>query len=179
MKKVFIILIISLLAGTSMAQRLAVGTQEVKLSGTIDFKTAAGTLIDLDVFYGVFVMDYLEVGGVLGVIDDDARTIWRIGAASEYNIDLGSPLVPYVGLGIYLSKYEIQVKNSDLIIATEDEKEEAFLASGEVGCKYFLTDNVALSTAFVFEWATKDIYPDDNKMTDTDYHIDFGLRAFF
>ena len=64
MKRWIAVAAISLFAAGSMAQGIAEGTKELGLSGVLDFDTGVGSLFDLSVSYGYFLMDGLEVGGL-------------------------------------------------------------------------------------------------------------------
>lgn len=92
--------IMSLAGSTAFAVNIDQGTRELQLSGGVDFDTAADTRVDLGIGYGYFVRDQIEVIGALGVSDDDISTEVRGAVSGEYNWDLGTEIVPYVGLGI-------------------------------------------------------------------------------
>jgi len=136
----------------------------------IDFESAAGTAIDIDVGYGYFFIDNLE--GLVNIVfyDDDDFTAYGAGIAGEYNFDFGTELVPYLGAGMGYRKSDPKYLNS----------EDAFVMGMSGGVKYFLAENVALDTSLDFEYATAKIYPKKNqKFTDTDLTVNVGLRFFF
>jgi len=156
------------------AQMTAAGTQEIGVSGLVDFDSANGTLIHFNLLYGLFVADGVEVAGTAGVTDDDNHTVWRIGGVMEYDYDLGLELVPYLGAAAGLAKYEVE--KSGTRKARDD---YAFFLGAAVGSKYFLAENVALDVALKLEWASDDIYPEDDDFQNTDARITLGMRFFF
>ncbi len=180
MKRIVVVIfaVLALTAGAAQAQLLSAGTQELNVSGLVDFDTAAGTLIDASLFYGVFLYDYIEAGGLLGVIDDDNRTIWRFGARGEYDFDLGMEMVPYLGGAVSYAHYELD-RTTPLGNTTTDNG-NALVFTAEAGAKYFVTENVAVSGALVLEWATDDIFlEDENELQDTNAQLRLGMRFFF
>lgn len=148
---------------------IAQGTQELRVQGGIDFKSAAGTDLAVDLGYGYFIADYLEIGGLFSFGDNDAVSLLGLGAFAEYNIDTMSSFVPFAGGQLAFSQVDIRGAG-----------DETALSLGlYAGVKFFLTEDLALSTRFLMEQATEDIYLDDRGVDDFDYGIDFGLRYFF
>src|SRR5919106_2897956 len=91
-----------ILSGSAMAQAplLQRGTQELGLSGVLDFENRGDTTLDLIGRYGYFMRDNLEVGGVAqfsGNFDDAFR--YGLGGFTEYHFPhlLTPRVVPYVG----------------------------------------------------------------------------------
>lgn len=165
-----------LLATAAHGQMLAEGTQELGVDGLVDFSTANGTLIRADLSYGYFIYDYTELIGSLGFQDSDDYTLWSLGFGSQYNFDLASVLVPYCGAGLKLASYETSSMSRG---STVEDDGIAFVFGLEGGIKYFITDNMALSGALVFEIATEDLYSEDDGFENTDARLDLGLRYFF
>lgn len=156
------------------AQMIYAGTQEIGLSGLIDFDTPAGTLIHLSAVYGFFVADGMELGGSAGMTDDDHHTVWRAAGIFEYDYDLGMELVPYLGARVGAAKYEIKATN------TRRRRDDfALLLGGVAGVKYFIAEHIALDIALNLEWASDDIYPSHGGFENTDARISLGLRFFF
>ncbi|MGD9875047.1 MAG: hypothetical protein AB7T27_12380 [Kiritimatiellia bacterium] len=168
MKKAIIIIMTALLASGASAQLLEQGVSEVRLSGLVDFETADDTLFVLDVFYGIFLADYFEAGLAMGLRESDSLSLWKIGPEAEYNYDLGTELVPFIGGGIFYGRYDAGgEKGSGVVIKTD------------AGIKYFVAEGVAISAAAVLEWASEDVYSEKGGVTDLDTRIELGLRFFF
>jgi hypothetical protein len=173
MKKILSLVALTAIAFTSLAQAnnaaMAQGTQELRLQGGIDFKSAAGTDLAVDLGYGYFISDYLEIGGLFSFGDNDAVSLLGLGAFAEYNLDTMTSFVPFAGGQLSFSQVDIRGAG-----------DETALSLGlYAGVKFFITEDLALAARFLMEQATEDIYLDDRGADDFDYGIDFGLRYFF
>lgn len=175
MKKWIVALAFSLgIAGVSAAQTQPIleGAQELGLSGFIDFDTPNKTEIRLTGQYGIFVMDYLEVGPRISVFDNDVYTAWKLGGFAEYNFDTGTAWVPFVGTGL-------SIAGVDVATGAGGESNTGLALSLSGGAKFFLTEQVALSGALNFEVATDKLYPARREVKDTDWNLEVGFRFFF
>lgn len=171
MRKILVIALIAALAVTTHGMFLEEGTSEVSISGLLDFETANGTLIDLNLFYGYFFIDYIEIGLAGSYLDDDAAQIWALGPKAEYNFDIGYSVVPFVGGSLKLAATEYKDTDKD---------DTAGIVGIEGGVKFFITEYAAISVALVGEAATADIYPAKDGETDsTDIRTELGMRIFF
>ena len=135
--------------------------------GKVDFRGPTGNIAyDIELGLGYFVIDDLEIGPLAGFVDNGTNKGFGLGVFAEYNIDLGIALVPYVGVSIsYL--------NGNLFI------ENAVQFEGGTGLKFFLAKNVAVSGEFVYDYATKNSYYNNDSWQNTDCGLNFVLRAFF
>lgn len=159
-------------SGSVAAQMLSAGTSELKVDGLVDFQSADGSLLDIGVLYGVYLYDYVEAGVQVRLTDSDSFQMWRLGAFGQYDFDLGVELVPYVGAGLALGRYEVDV-------AGRSDSDTALILSGTGGAKFYLAENVAISGALVLELATEKVYPDDGDTSRTDARLELGMRFFF
>lgn len=167
------ILVIALAAAQgSFAQPILQDSQEAGISAFLDFDTPNKTELRFTGQYGYFVLDYLEVGPRVKIFDNEVYTAWRLGGFCEYNIDTGTPWVPFVGAGLDLAGVDVATGGGG-----EDNVGLALGFTG--GAKYFFTEQVALSSALNFEFATDDLYPSRDEVEDTDWNIEVGLRFFF
>lgn len=169
--------IIALMMGLTVSAYGAMiqeGTQELGLSGWLDFETIDGTEVNFDASYGYFIMDGIQVGARASVYDSDSVSEYGLAAFAEYNLDLGSQLVPFVGVSVGWGKAEVDF-GGDLGKVDDD----AVVASAQVGAKYFFVENIAVSLAYQFDWASEDLYYNDNKAEDTDHSIQLGMRFYF
>lgn len=170
-RKILAIALIAAIAASAQGMFLEEGTSELSLSGLLDFDTANGTLTDLNVFYGYFVMDYLEVGLEAGYLNDDAFRVWALGPKADYNFDIGYSVVPFIGGALKFASAEQKVI---------DESDNAGIAALDAGAKFFITEYAAISVALVGELATDDIYAEkDGETSSTDTRIELGMRFFF
>ncbi len=173
MKKIAALIAAVALASQAHATSIALGTQELQLNGGIDFDSVSGTAISLDVGYGYFIADYLEVGGLLGFSDDDFVTSISAGGFVEYNIETETTAVPFIGSSL-------RIVDVDLDTGLVEEGETAGALGLYAGVKFFVTEDMAVSVRALAETATEDIYvEDDGQVENVDFRIDFGLRYFY
>lgn len=171
MKKLLLIgfLIASLTRGVH-ALFIAAGTSELGLSGLVDFETASGTLVQGSVFYGYFVEEALQVGGMADVWNDDDITAWSLGPRVEQNFDIGIELVPFLAASLRFAAIDG---------LPESDTKNALILGGEAGAKFFLNEYFAISTALKIDLATDDIYPSEKDYDQHDIRIELGVRTFF
>jgi len=173
MKKACILLfVLGLSVSHAEAAALAKGTRELRLTGGIDFDSLAGTDFQLNLGYGQFIADYLEVGGLLSIGDNDFITTIGVGVFVEYNFDTGTQLIPFVGT-------QLRYLYTDVELGEKDESNSALALGGYAGVKLFITESLSINTRFLLELATDDVYLEKNKTDDINYLIDFGLGYYF
>ena len=152
------------------------GSSELGVEGGLDFASAVGTDVSLDIRYAYFVVDRLSLGGVAGFGDNDAATSFKFGGVGEYNFALpdnyqpviGTDFVPFVGFGLSYQHVDIH-----------HEKENALVFTTEAGLKFFLTDSAAIITSGIFDLATEDIFPDDDDANKWNFALNLGMRFYF
>ena len=174
MTKLLVFTLAAVLTG-SMAWGAAMdeGTKELGVSGVVDFDTAADTYVALAVSYGEFLMDGVLVGGGAGFADDDISTRWTLGGFAEYNVLNDSQVIPYVRGFLSYSGTEVDIGLPEKL------DDDALVLGIAPGAKYMLRENLAIDLAFVFEWASQDIYLENDGIADTNARVDIGLRFFF
>lgn len=156
--------------GQGEAPMLSQGTQEVRLGGGIDMDTFADTRLDLQVGYAYFLQDLWQVGGLFDIQNDDFVTFWAIGGFTEYNFDMGTELVPYIGGALYFSGADVEELDSN----------EAVLAEASLGGKYFFRPQIALFSQLDFRFASDDVFDEEGgKISDNEVRIKWGIRYFF
>jgi hypothetical protein len=192
MKKWMLVAALMSLATNSQAVKLQEGTQSVDLSGEWDFTSSSE---QLRVGYGYFIMDYLEVGGLLEYAHSEDYTAFGFGPKAEYNFELDIPVVvPFAGSSIMFKHGKVstvQLVTTSGTDATgtptvtqefivDDETKNALALSLYGGAKFFLSDAVAISAALVVEAATTEIYAkQDGELSKTDARIELGVRCYF
>lgn len=168
------ILAAAILAGSSAASAsmLAYNTEEYRLNGGIDFDSAAGTDLNIELGYGYFIQDYLETGALIAYEDNDYVSTFSGGGFAEYNFETETALIPFIGSSLRLAYAKVEVGD-------RDNSNTALALGVYAGAKYFVYDNMAISARIIVEGATEDIYVEDDDINDVDVRADFGLRFFF
>lgn len=166
------------IATPSFGVMLKQDTVEVILEGSLDVENWKGNLeLDLVAGMGYFVRDDMEVGGLLAYKDVEFDSLWGIGAFAEYNVDFGLILLPFAGARV-------------LYLDGDGYEDEYFLFTLTTGIKWFLAQNVAISSTINLEQATRDVFQKDGnwinqpredggEYTDTNLDLRFGVRCFF
>ena len=148
------------------------GTQELSLSGEMDWDG----FDDLDYFvrasYGWFVADGFEFGLTGSLSDQQDSRQFSFGLFSDYNFFRKGKLVPYVGASV-------EWANADLDIRDLTVNQDAVLLGAELGVKYFIRENIAISLATVYEWASDEVFDSVDSFEDNRQVIRLGMRFYF
>lgn len=152
------------------------GSNEIAVGGILDFESAAGVALDLNVKYAYFFWDRISLGVRTSLSENDVADHFGLGLVGEYNFGLpegyeplfGTDLVPFVGVAADYRHVKLF-----------QEKEDVAVFGLEGGVKFFLTDSAAVSLSLVGELATEDIYADDHKATNVDLFMQLGMRFYF
>ncbi len=159
---------VGLLSVTAHAQMFMAGTQEVGLGGMVDFESTDGTRATADGSYGIYVLDYFQVGAECTLKSSSNEKIYGLGITAEYDFDLGLVLYPYVGGHVQMVSYD-----------TRDEKGGAGVLGLKAGTLFFVAENTAIFGELNGDWASSSIFAEENDATDLDARLEFGLRYFF
>jgi hypothetical protein len=169
MKKLLIALaVLAGAAGLSRGASLAQGTQEVVVEGLFDGSTAAGDQSALQGRYGQFIIDNVEAGVAAAFNDNDLGTVYDIGVFGEYNVDLGTELVPFFGA-------EVSYRYLDL---EEIDTDDSIVLTISAGAKYFLAENVAIRVGLNASLASEDVYANDEDVEDNDFNLSIGMAYY-
>ena len=165
------------LAGSVLAQApaplLSRGTQELALSGLLDFQNQGNVTLDLIGRYGYFLRDNLEVGGVAQFSGNfDSAFRYGLGGFAEYHFPhlLTPSVVPYVGADVLLSFVDTDFGDDNAALTFEP----------RVGLKWFIRDYFAVETHVFGALATDDLYL--NKEDELDFYdvgLRLGIRVYF
>ncbi len=175
-RSAIVMMMAAVLTGAAFAQNnvtpnLNQGTKTIEGSGSIDGDTPVGTDYNIQLSYGYFFFDNLELGGILGYRDNDDFSTYEIGARAEYNFPTETPLVPFVGAAVLWAGADADDSDKD---------EDTVVGRLSAGVKYFIDDNVALSFAAVYDMAGDDLYIDeDGDADDTNFKGVFGIQFYF
>ena len=145
------------------------GTKALEGAGHINLMADE---VQLQLAYGRFVADGIEVAVVAGLRDNDAYMSTELGVRAEYNLAFGSALVPFLSAGAVWADVEADDSNIDTDAAV-------FSVGG--GVKYFIRDDVALAVDGSLLSATDDIFVDseDGEVQDDEARVLFGVRFYF
>lgn len=145
------------------------GTRVLEGAGHFDFM---GDDLQIQLAYGRFVADGVEVAVLAGLRDNDLYMSTELGVRAEYNFLRDSALVPFVGTGVVWADAEADESGLDADAAV-------FSAGG--GVKYFLRDDVALAVEGAYQIASDDIFVDseDKELSDDEFSLLFSVRYYF
>jgi len=147
------------------------GTKVLEGAGSIDGDTPLGTDVQLQLGYGYFIADGIEVAGIGGFSDNDEFTTYNVGARIEYNLVLDSEVVPFVGAGVLWVGSEVD---------ETDESNDTAVGRFSAGLKWFIRNDVALTFSAVYDIAADDIFVDeDGELQDDNFSGLFGIRYYF
>jgi hypothetical protein len=155
------------------------GTKELRLSGRWDSETPLGDQVNLAAGLGYFVVDNLEIGVAAGGDWNDARTLFEVGGFVEYHLNMGSPVVPYIGLGGFFVGAEV---DDDIYEAPDEDDLDADTSVGRgfAGIKWFIDDNVAITLRGTYSFSADDLWADeDGEMQDNNATVDIGIRFYW
>lgn len=176
--KWFVFAVAAMLAGSAFAAEkessgvtpnLDKGTKVLEGAGYIN---VMGDDLQIQLAYGQFVADGIEVAVLAGLRDNDRYMSTELGARAEYNLILDSALVPFLNAGVVWAAAEAD--ESDL-----DTDAAVFSAGG--GVKYFIRDDVALAVNGNYLVSTDEIFvdSDDGELQDDEFRILFSVRFYF
>lgn len=150
------------------AASLKQDTQEFRVDGHFDPETSSGGEFEVGLTYGYVLQDNLEVGGRLNFSDNDDVSLFSLGGFAEYNFELESDVLPFVGVELSYISGDTGIENNS-----------AAAISGYAGARYFLTDNVAIGAQLRLSAASDDVYASDNGGAEgTDVTVLFGMSYF-
>lgn len=152
--------------GSNELPDLSAGTQEFGIAGNVGFRDEFS--YNLDLSYGYFFKDNWQVGFNAGLIGREDNFSLSVGLFTEYNWDLGSKWVPYIGGGIGLAGVSLEDGSGDF------DNEFSLDVAGEFGVKYFLRSNFAISFGVDFSWT-----PADALDAEIGGDINIGTRFYF
>jgi hypothetical protein len=159
--------VLLLSALTGFGAILQEDTMEIGLNGAVDFENFNGRVAGLaQLSLGYFVIDDVQVGGILNFACEGSDIGYGLGPYGEVNFDLDSAVVPYVALRLTANFGDYYP--SDFV-----------QAEGAGGLKFFLSENVALAAELYYDLASKDVYNNNSRMQSSDIGLHFGVRSYF
>ena len=151
--------------GDGLAPMLSKGTQEFGVAGAVNF--ADDIAYNLNLNYGWFIRDRWQVGFTLGVQGVESDVNFGLGLFTEYHfcIKPTSKWVPFVGFSAEWARLDSDAFDADSIALGLD-----------LGMKYFIRENVALSFSIGAKYAFDDVFPGGDDFAE---QINIGTRFYF
>lgn len=162
---------------TDWTPMLDAGTQEISVSGRLEFPDFEKLDYDLEGSYGYFLKDGWEVGAQLGASDFGGVDRVDVGLFTEYNFNRQSRWVPYLGAAVGLGS--VSFDDGDFDADTELDDDNGVVFDLEAGVKWFVRPYMAISTAVNWQLSTDDIYATDNSLEDNLTTVQVGMRFYF
>jgi hypothetical protein len=164
-------------AGSTRAQSplLQRGTQELGVSGTLDFQQESRVVLDINGRFGYFPQQNLEVGGFAEVSSNfNEFSRYGLGGFAEYHLPgwalLHGRAIPYAGADLGL----------EFVATSLGEDNAALVFRPRFGLKWFVRDYFAIDTHLFVAVATDDLFPNrKNDLDPYDIGIQLGLRIYF
>ena len=154
---------------SGVSPNLDKGTKALEGAGIIN---VMGDDVQIQLAYGRFVADGIEVALVAGLRDNDQYMSTELGVRAEYNLVRDSALVPFLGVGVVWA--DAEADDSDV-----DTDAAVFSVGG--GMKYFMRDDVALAVNGSYLVATDDLFVDseDGEAQDDEFRVLLSVRFYF
>lgn len=150
--------------GDNALPNLSAGVQEFGLSGNVDY--ADDIKYNLNLSYGYFFRDNWQVGFTTNVSGVESDASFGLGVFTEYNFVRDSKWVPFVGGSMKWAKL-----NSDTALDADS------ISLGiDLGVKYFIRENIALSFSLGADYAFDDVFPGSDDFQKT---VKIGTRFYF
>lgn len=160
--------------GTDALPDLSKGTQEFGLGGNVQFSD--DFLYNLDLTYGYFFYDNWEFGITANLQGADTAFGLGIGIFTEYNFDLDSKWVPFVGLSTSLASISV---DEDLNTSGDVEDLTSISFGATAGVKYFLRENIAITASIDFQVSPDDVFAAAESASNAASNISIGTRFYF
>lgn len=174
-KKMMMVVAAVAVAGVMVAEQaramaavpsLLMGTQALNVSGMLGDD---GDDIEMSMQgkYGYFFEDFTQMGAFLGLelVGSDYKAV-NAGVFGEYNIDLDTQIVPYVGASAGL-----------MWMDWDGDSDMAIEVTGYGGARYFFVDYAAIGAELVVKLVTEDMY---NRGQDAiDWAINLNTSFYF
>ena len=184
------------------APDLSEGRQELTLQGSLNLEAADDFLLVADIGYGRFFWDNIELGVRGGINASDSALGFDLGPFAECNFAGESPWVPFLGAAVSWAGASFDADSdgvsggvsangvgvgaeagedgADVDVDTDSDEDVNALQFGiTAGLKYFLSQDVAISASYQFEFATDDVHGSLNDAKDNASSLLLGIRAYF
>lgn len=143
------------------------GTQELQLSGSLDWDSSSGDRTELKLGYGYFLAEGVEVGPRVSILDQNNDETYSLDAYLEYHYSLADNIAPYAGFSLgYISN-------------DRADDSSALGATISFGCKFFMVEDLALDFSFDHTQTTGDVFVTEDSFESHRSSLNMGLRFFY
>ena len=150
--------------GDELPPMLSQGTQEFGIGGNIDFSD--NIAYNLELTYGWYIKDNWQFGFTANVQGEDSDASFGAGLFTEYNFAYNdSKWVPFVGVSAEWARLDSDILDEDSVALGLD-----------IGIKYFVRENIAISFSIGADFAFDDVFPGGD---DFQENINIGTRFYF
>ena len=163
--------------GDSSLPDLSAGTQEFGIGGNVQF--GGDVVYNLDISYGYFFKDNWEVGIDASIQGSDTQVTLGVGLFTEYNFDLDSKWVPYIGASVSLASLNTDDGGSFSTTVGSVDDVTSIALGGEFGIKYFFRENIAITASVDFQWSPDDVFGGLEDASEAASNISIGTRFYF
>lgn len=165
--------VLALASSPLVAERADQGTAEIGGAFVYDTDTPAGDTLRLDLLGGYFVADGWLLGGEFSLANDDNAKLFALSATLERDFEVGdadsiTPLIPYLGAALGYASADYK----------EHDSESGIVLGLRAGLKVMLTGSLALDFSVHANFASADVYFDDDGPSSSDIALRIGLRTF-
>ena len=166
MKKIaFLALLLG--ATTGFGAMVEQDMMELRVQGRLDFDNPGGYVeTDINLGLGYFIMDDLQLGGLLAFVNEGSDAGFGLGVYSEMLFDLNYAAAPFVG-GSLQFRFGEYYPDNHLMIEFNG------------GLKVFLTEYLAVSGMIFFDIATDDVFINNKEAQNHDAGMRLGLNVYF
>ena len=154
--------VLALASSPLVAERADQGTAEIGGAFVYDTDTPAGDTLRLDL-----------LGGEFSLANDDNAKLFALSATLERDFEVGdadsiTPLIPYLGAALGYASADYK----------EHDSESGIVLGLRAGLKVMLTGSLALDFSVHANFASADVYFDDDGPSSSDIALRIGLRTF-
>lgn len=149
--------------GDNSLPNLSAGISEFSLTGNVNWGDDVAYNFNLG--YGYFFQDNWQVGFKLNLQGEESDINVGLGLFTEYNFFLQSKWVPFVGFAVSWEHLDGDALDADSISLGLD-----------LGIKYFIRENLALSFSIGAKYAFDDVFPGGD---DFAKQVNIGTRFYF
>ncbi|MCA1808988.1 MAG: hypothetical protein ABR497_01400 [Kiritimatiellia bacterium] len=143
-------------------------TMELGLQGQLTFDNYKGKT-DFSIYpsLGYFIMDNIQVGGLMGVIYDGHDMGFRLGGFGEINFDTYTAFMPYLAVRLMYDFGSLY-------------KDNYLLIDGAAGMKFFVSPTLAIAAELYYDLASEDVFADNHDgARNHNAGMRLGLRHYF